>query len=68
MTLEGYYHLTSKRLPNAYDVIATDDQGGFRSAAIQGYEANIPVQADRPSRLVFEGAGRQGSAPVSPEE
>ena len=22
MTLEGYYHLTSKRLPNVYDVIA----------------------------------------------
>ena len=68
MTLEGYYHLTSKRLPNVYDVIATDNKGGYRSAAIQDYEANIPVQADRPSRRVFEGAGRPGSAPVSPEE
>ncbi len=45
-------------------VIATDNQGGYRSAAIQGYEANIPVQADRPSRRVFEGAGRPGSAPA----
>ncbi len=68
MTLEGHYHLTSKRLPNVYDIIATDNQGGFRSAAIQGYEANTPVQVDRPSHRVFDGAGRPGSAPISPEE
>ena len=68
MTLEGYYHLTNKRLPNVYDVIATDDQGGFRSAAIQGYEANVPVQGERPSHRVFEGPGRPGSAPVPREE
>jgi len=60
--------MTSKRLPNVFDIIATDNQGGYRSAAIKGYEANTPVPADRPSRRVFEGAGRPGSAPVSPEE
>ena len=68
MTLEGYYHLTSKGLPNVYDVIATDNKGGYRSAATNGYYANNPVQELRPSHRVFEGSGRPGSAPVLPEE